>query len=304
MDVICCGMYRACSTWQYEVIGHLIEWRRKGERLGYVEGSTYDPKPGRGRFRVLKCHDAHPKFTLAVAEGDALAVYSYRDLRDVVDSMRHKTGKSFEGLMGEGLVHRILWNDSYWMTRPGVLAQRYEDLVSDPTGGVRELARFLGISLSTEEAEEIAEAYSPEANRRRAEAVRLEARSIGVDPDDPAQVLRHDPETLLHGNHLRSGRVGGWREALSLEDQGMLARIVGPWLVSRGYELDRSWEPEDTGQRAEFRLAKSRWHAFVYFTARRFPRLAALARRVLRFDRPEPSLARVKERGERVGRRG
>ena len=48
MDVICCGMYRACSTWQYEVVGHLIEWRRKGLRLGYVEGHGYDPGPGRG----------------------------------------------------------------------------------------------------------------------------------------------------------------------------------------------------------------------------------------------------------------
>src|SRR3974377_972198 len=25
VDIICAGMYRACSTWQYEVVAHLIE---------------------------------------------------------------------------------------------------------------------------------------------------------------------------------------------------------------------------------------------------------------------------------------
>ena len=40
-DVICGGMYRACSTWQYEVVGHLIERHLRGERLGYLTGEAY-----------------------------------------------------------------------------------------------------------------------------------------------------------------------------------------------------------------------------------------------------------------------
>lgn len=287
MDVICCGMYRACSTWQYEVIGHLIEWRRKGERLGYVEGSAYDPVPGRGRFRVLKCHDQHPKFAEAVAEGDALAVYSYRDLRDVIDSMRHKMGRSFEALMHEGLVHRILSNDRFWITRPGALVQRYEDLVADPTAGVLEIARFLGIALTIDEAEEIAEAYSPEANRRRVEAVRREAEAQGIDPDDPSQTVRQDAKTLFHGNHLRLSRVGDWREALSTEEQAVLALLAGSWLIARGYESDLSWAPQELGAGVAGRIARSRWHCWVYFTARRYPKVAAMARRWLGFSRAE-----------------
>ena len=38
-DVICGGMYRACSTWQYEVVGHLVERHLRGQRLGYLTGA-------------------------------------------------------------------------------------------------------------------------------------------------------------------------------------------------------------------------------------------------------------------------
>ena len=41
MYVICAGMYRACSTWQYEVIAHLIESHWNGIRLGYLTGRRF-----------------------------------------------------------------------------------------------------------------------------------------------------------------------------------------------------------------------------------------------------------------------
>ena len=41
VDVMCAGMYRACSTWQYEVVAHLLERRCDGRRLGYLTGEQY-----------------------------------------------------------------------------------------------------------------------------------------------------------------------------------------------------------------------------------------------------------------------
>ena len=41
LDVLCGGMYRACSTWQYEVAAHLIEQYLGGQRLGYFTGEQY-----------------------------------------------------------------------------------------------------------------------------------------------------------------------------------------------------------------------------------------------------------------------
>jgi hypothetical protein len=193
--------------------------------------------------------------------------------------------------MREGLVHRILSNDRFWMGRPGVLVQRYEDLVADPAAGVLEIARFLGIALTIDEAEEIAEAHSPEANRRRVEVVRREAEAMGIDPDDPSQTVRHDAKTLFHGNHLRLSRGGGWREALSTEEQALLALLAGSWLIARGYEADLSWAPQELGAGIAGRIARSRWHCWVYFTARRYPKAAAIARRWLGFQGPEGTIS-------------
>ena len=129
-DVICGGMYRACSTWQYEVVGHLVERHLRGERLGYLTGEAYAAhsrvlqarSPCRRRtavWRVLKSHDGHRCFARALSSGRALAVYAYRDIRDVVFSLMHKRGLTFEELLRQGMIHQILVNDRFWRANPG-----------------------------------------------------------------------------------------------------------------------------------------------------------------------------------------
>jgi len=110
-DVICGGMYRACSTWQYEVVAHLIERHLRGERLGYLTGEAYAARfapfsrraihagVGRRSWRVLKSHEGHRCFARALSSGQALAVYTYRDIRDVVFSLMHKRSLAFEDLL-------------------------------------------------------------------------------------------------------------------------------------------------------------------------------------------------------------
>ena len=73
-DVICGGMYRACSTWQYEVAAHLVEEHRGGRRLGYLLSGEYTALvPGhpkhckaaarnRPGWRVIKAHEGEPRW--------------------------------------------------------------------------------------------------------------------------------------------------------------------------------------------------------------------------------------------------
>ncbi len=156
-----------------------------------------------------------------------------------------------EILVRRRLLHAILNNDRYWTARPGVLLQRYEALVEDPIGGVEEMAAHLGLTLASGEAEAIAAEYSLEANRRRTAKLTQQLSEQGVDLNDPAHALRHDPHSLLHCNHLRQGRVGGWREDATPAQRVTIAEICGAWLIARGYECDtdRAIPPEGLRER-------------------------------------------------------
>lgn len=266
--VFCLGMYRSCSTWQYEVISQLAESHRRGVRLGFIEGIHFDeiPDPAHGRLKVLKAHDFHSIFVRELEAGTALPVYAYRDLRDVAFSFMHKAALTFDELIEQKFLEKVLANDASWRSCPNLFCQRYEDVVADPARAVSELSVCLGLDLPAVEIARLADDYSWQANLRRTHEVKRKAEAAGLDLGDPAHAFEHDPHTLLHWNHLREGKRETWRELASPEQRTILGDLCGDWLIANGYETDRAWvnaEPRpgvtlrvDTGQ-AE--AGPSRW---------------------------------------------
>ncbi len=245
-DVICAGMYRACSTWQYEVVGHLVELHRQGQRMGYVTGEAYRvtdvPTPSRrgtgqpGAWRVLKSHEGHREFSRALGTGQAVAVYAFRDIRDVVCSLMHKRGATFRQLLRQGMIHQILVNDRFWRAQPRVLVQRYEEMVADPVTAVVQLARHLGLGVTRRQAIEIAEEYSLESNLTRIEALRQQMVEAGIDLTTASNLQIYDPVTLLHWNHVRPCGSGSWQTHLSPRESAVLERTCGTWLQANDYD--------------------------------------------------------------------
>ena len=300
-DVLCAGMYRACSTWQYEVIAHLVEHHGGGQRLGYLTSEHYaalirsDPgkgstAPGTG-WRVLKSHEGARCFARALVEGRAVAVYAYRDVRDVVFSLMHKRGLTFEQLLRQGMIHQVLANDRFWTRQPRTLIQRYDDLLADPIGGVLGLARHLGIALTVGEAAEIAAAYSLESNKARTEALRRRLEQAGLDLNEAANSQICDWTTLLHWNHLRSGGSGSWVTQATPAQRAVLDRLCARWLRARDYPLRPAGSQSGPAVaspiawRDALRLEADRAIGFLNYLVRassqRFPRLARLAKRWL-----------------------
>jgi hypothetical protein len=294
-------MYRACSTWQYEVVAHLLEHHGGGQRLGYLTGEQYaalvradpghgSPAPGTG-WRVLKSHEGDRGFARALAEGRAVAVYAYRDIRDVVFSLMHKRGWTFEQLLRQGMIHQVLANDRFWTRQPGVLIQRYDDLLADPVGGVLGVARHLGIALADGEAAEIAAAYSLESNRARTEALRRRLEQAGLDLNQAANSQICDPSTLLHWNHVRSGGSGSWLSLATPAQRALLDRLCARWLQERDYPLRPAGSESGLtaespiGWRDSLRLEAGRAIGFLNYRVRalsqRFPRLARRVKRLL-----------------------
>jgi hypothetical protein len=301
IDVICAGMYRACSTWQYEVVAHLIEQFRGGVRLGYLTSEQYaallrsdaldhrDSPAGDRRWRVLKSHEGDRSFARSLALGRAMAVYAHRDVRDVVYSLGHKRGMTFDQLLRGGMIHQVLANDRFWMGQPNVLVQRYDDLLADPIGGVKELARHLGIALGDSEAARIASLYSRESNRARSAALERRLKEAGVKLEGATGAQICDPTTLLHWNHMRQRGTGSWRTSATPNERATLHRLCGRWLKARGYSVDPaparefSLSPRRLRElaRGQIALLAGRLNVLLRSTSQRFPATARAVKHLL-----------------------
>jgi Sulfotransferase domain len=245
MLVVCAGMCRSGSTWQYLVACDLLERTGPGERLGFLtppEFARASLEPPKGRWRVFKTHDGHADFAEVLANSRARGLYCYRDLRDVAFSLAHKWSVSLRTAVVDRVgVRNCIANHAFWTAQPNVFIQRYEDWVRNPAEYVARIAKHLGVELGSGEAEDIARRYSSDENRRRTDALAARLRTEGVDLTDPRNTLLSDPNTLLHWNHLRSGEVGGWRAQSRPEDLALLARECGEWLAQNGYEDHPAW---------------------------------------------------------------
>lgn len=192
----------------------------------------------------------------ARSSGQALAVYTYRDIRDVVFSLMHKRSLAFEDLLRQGMIHQILVNDRFWRAQPRVLVQRYEELIADPVTAVVQLARHLGLGITRREAAEIADDYSLESNQTRIEALRRRLENAGIDLSAPGNLQICDPVTLLHWNHLRPGGTGSWQSDSRFSQRVLLDRLCGAWLRANGYasELEAAALAEKAGYASRVNL--------------------------------------------------
>ena len=83
-------------------------------------------------------------------------------------------------------MHQILVNDRFWTAQPGVLCQRYEDLIADPVTGVEQLAAHLGLTLApgdiiaTGTPAGVGIGFNPPKYLRPGDVVRIEIAGIGV----------------------------------------------------------------------------------------------------------------------------
>ncbi len=245
--MLCGGMYRSASTWQYNVAGRLVEQYHAGKRRGYCfsgsEIAAGAHVPGcPDSWGVLKAHEADRVYAGLLARGEALALYAFRDLRDVAYSLIHKANSTFAATIeSTPILGQAIANFRFWTSQPRTLVQRYEQIVAQPAASVRAIAAHLGIVLTLGESERIAGEFTLEKNRERAEQVARQYRSLGVDLDDPANALCRDELSQWHWNHIRDGRIGSWRQVATPRELAALAHQCGRWLIEQGYEHDYSW---------------------------------------------------------------
>jgi Sulfotransferase domain len=235
-------MYRSGSTWQYDVAATLVERYLRGDRLGFVRGEDFESFQAGDCCQVLKAHDAHPAFARSLSNQRAKGIYAHRDLRDVAFSLMHKFSSSFVDVVERhGLLHTCIENDRFWRRQPGILTQRYVDILADPAKSVREIAVHLGVGVGAAEVAAIVAENTLAANCERTAELARRLQAQGLDLKQPENTLQFDPNTLLHWNHIRGSTAADWRQRATPVERGMLANVTAEWLCERGYEKDRGW---------------------------------------------------------------
>lgn len=235
MWVFCCGMQRSGSTLQFQIAAHLVEQAGLGRRVEWVEPrrfpelrERYAGVPG---IKVFKNHVCTDAMAAEFARGNAIGIYSYRDLRDVFASNMKKYASSFEQLWCGDFLETSLSNYRRWTGLPRVLVSRYETMIADLPGEVGRIAAHLGIDLDGPGCQRIAEEHSMEKQKQRIAGFGSDALRDGYAG------ARYDPRSMLHTDHIQGGVVGGWRGHLTTGEVAQIENAAAAWLRQHDYPL-------------------------------------------------------------------
>ncbi|MFQ5632245.1 MAG: sulfotransferase domain-containing protein, partial [bacterium] len=118
MWIFCCGMQRSGSTLQFQITAQLVEEAGLGKRVEWVKHKRF-PKLRKkyAAYEGWKVFDNHT-CTDAMKEEfhrqNAMGVYVFRDLRDVIVSKIRKYSQSFEQLWNVGFLDNCLQQYHNW----------------------------------------------------------------------------------------------------------------------------------------------------------------------------------------------
>ncbi len=226
MLVICCGMPRAASTLQFQIVCELIE------RAGLGVRPSVMPTPieawmtsGAESYHVARLHAPAPELERALSPRFTRYLYVYRDVRDAIASYILKEGDVAPERIGPMVQEHLLAPYYHFVARPNVLISRYETVVRSIPAEIRRIARFLGVEVDHARAEAIA--YKLD--------LRTQQKHIAQRTWREGET--HDARTFIHPKQIHDGRVGKFRGVLTPPQLEEVERVARGWLTTRGYAL-------------------------------------------------------------------
>jgi hypothetical protein len=254
-DVFIVTYPRSGTTWMQMILYQLITdggmnfphiyeycpWFERSSRSGL--GFEARPSP-----RLFKSHLTYHR----IPKGPCKYIYVARDGRDVAVSYYHlyQSHNGFEGTFTQffdrflrGSVEFGSWFAhvrSWWLHRndPNVLFLRYEDLLDDLEGGLRQIIAFCGFDIAPERLASIPE---------RCSFAFMKQHESLFDPITGASW-----EQGARGKaFLRAGRIGDWRGQLSPEQAARFDRAFDRHLGSIGIDFSPAGSIARSGSHQE-----------------------------------------------------
>ncbi len=208
--ILAAGMHRSGSTWMFNAARLLLQ-RSGTEKLmsGWI--GDVDVLKGEKTVILLKAH----RFEPFAARHASTVLYSFRDIRDVLASLKRFSG--VEPNIED--TRKQIRRDLQW--RPVAdFAMRYEDMVKNPSVTLRRLAHVLDVE--NYDADDI--------------LTELGSMSYSSTPSK-SENHRHNPDNLLHKSHVTDGRHGSWHSWLSAELVQQIEVEFSEWLSKHNYPL-------------------------------------------------------------------
>ena len=164
-------MYRSGSTLQFQITAAIVENAGLGKRIEWVKPKRF--KEIRKKYanyddlKVFKSHVCTDAMVSEFINHDAMGIYVFRDLRDVVVSMMQKESKTFNEIWNSGFLEICLVNFQRWTNLPRVLLSKYEEIIKDLPGEVKRISNHLGIFMDKSKFNQIALDYSIDKQQTR-----------------------------------------------------------------------------------------------------------------------------------------
>ena len=230
-------MARSGSTLQYQIVCEIIESLGLGTTMGWMqvpdkklldnlENITFRSD----KFLVIKSHDFSTQVKTLVEAGKVKVVYIYRDLRDVVVSLANKFSKSTEvaiSRLGNQLNNYYLWTGI-----DKTMVSRYENMANDLYNEVLKTANYLEVKVNSDLARIISNKLELNQQKQRIKELEHSSHVIKSSRNDV-----YDPVSLLHNNHINSGKWGQWKESLPTGQIDRIENWAFSWFVDRDYPL-------------------------------------------------------------------
>jgi Sulfotransferase domain len=215
MQIICDGMQRSGSTWSFNVVKGLLAHCKPGEEIygGYDENIAdfFASVPHTARHVVLKCHLLDPVGKAMARSGQARIIYTWRNLPDALVSFMTMFGGDFEHAFLVLTASLVIYR--FHVRGKNALMIGYDELLNQPREAVQRVAAYLGLEPAPAVIDQLVHEQSLEQVRQRVE-------QFAALPDDA-----HDPETILHRNHIRDGSTGYGAKLLTKEQLDRLEAL-------------------------------------------------------------------------------
>ncbi|MGD1906548.1 MAG: sulfotransferase domain-containing protein [Leptolyngbyaceae cyanobacterium] len=222
---------RSGSTLQYQLTQTLVEKLGKGKGYGWLP-SIQDKEALMQRatetdqetYYVVKIHGHNLSFSDLIQADKGRAIYVYRDIRDVVTSFMSWRNTSFESIIRQKWIEKVIKDSHNWESLSKIHTSKYESLMSDIPNEVLRIADHIGLPINLELAQEIADECS--IDRKKKEIASMKGKQQKVDS-----------QNILHQNHINSGKSRQWLKKLSNSKIAHIEQKAHKWLEDHDYEI-------------------------------------------------------------------